>query len=403
MAPMILNVINVLLRTKRRKPRRIVIVRNCNKHRNRGWLNDAFNELSEFEFTRMFRLNRVAFDDLLTKITDLMPEKDEKKAIASSGSVITNKTRLAITLRWLAGASYLDLMWGFRVSRSTIYHSEYGIIYPTIEAINTVLTMSFPYDDTDELERISGQFAEKTHHIFEGIVGAIDGLVIKTRQPKKHETSNPVAYRNRKGTFGVLCLGVSDIKGKFLSFSCNWSGSTHDSFAYQTTRMFHRFEVEGSVDPKYYLIGDEAFVNTNRMLVPWGGRNLHHGKDSFNYHLSKCRSSIERAFGMMVKRFGILWRKLDVDYKRWPQIATVCAKLHNLCCDHNIPDPPRLMRDIHQGDRMEVILDDEEPVAALERGIVVANIFHARGDKRKNLTQQYFDRGIGRPPLPGRN
>ena len=80
-----------------------------------------------------------------------MPEKDEKKAVASSGSVITNKTRLAITLRWLAGASYLDLMWGFRVSRSTIYHSEYGILYPTIDAINTVLTLSFPYDNIDEL------------------------------------------------------------------------------------------------------------------------------------------------------------------------------------------------------------------------------------------------------------
>jgi len=384
----------ILLRFKRGKARLVPVHRGRNRHRSRGHLEaDLDNNLTEAEFTRMFRLNRQSFNVLLEKLATVMPEKNEEKAIASSGSVIKNKIKLAITLRWLAGASYLDLMWGFKVSSPSIF-GENGILWTTMIAINKVEVLKFPTDE-EELERIAAQFSHPSHGVFQNIVGAIDGLIIKTRKPTIQECSSPKSYMNRKGTYGVLCLGVSDINGKFLSFSCNWSGSTHDSYAYGTTSLFKKFENDPSfeIPEKYHLIGDEAFTNTNRMLVPWGGRGLPVGKDSFNYHLSRCRCSIERAFGMLVKRFGVLWRKLECDFSRWPLVATVCAKLHNICMDSNVPQAPRLMRDFQRGDVNEVIhadgdINDQRP---------------ARGERRRIITAQFQSRGIRRPILPGRN
>jgi hypothetical protein len=75
--------------------------------------------------------------------------------------------------------------------------------------------------------------------------------------------------------------------------------------------------------------GDEAFANRDQLLVPWSGRGLGLAKDAFNYHLSAMRQTIERAFGLLVARWGVLWRPLRVAVHRWPLVTTVCAKLHN--------------------------------------------------------------------------
>ena len=50
---------------------------------------------------------------LLLLIEERFPisEKSKRLAINSSGSYISNKLRLFITLRILAGASYLDMVW----------------------------------------------------------------------------------------------------------------------------------------------------------------------------------------------------------------------------------------------------------------------------------------------------
>jgi hypothetical protein len=229
-------------------------------------------------------------------------------------------------------------------------------------AIHQVLHLRFPsHDNTDEthtiLKKLSEEFSSCTNGNFDKCVGAIDGLIIRTRCPYKKEVQNPNGYRNRKGCYGILCLGIADLKGNFVSFSCNWTGSTHDSYAWQGTTLFDKMS-EGKYDP-YYIIGDEAFANTNYLLSPWSGRGIGPWKDSFNYWLSKCRQCVERAFGMLVKRFGVLQRKLICSQKNWSLVAVVAAKLHNLCCDFNIPNLPRLPEDIAEGDRLYIDLNEE--------------------------------------------
>ena len=187
-------------------------------------------------------------------------------------------------------------------------------------------------DNVEALRRLGDEFGSFSYGAMQHCVGALDGLVIRTRCPYRTESDNPMAYRNRKGTFAVLAMGIADLKGKFLHFSCNHTGSTHDALAWDTNWLKQRIH-DGGLPAEFFLIGDEAFSNTQQMLSPWPGTGIGDWKDSFNYHLSKCRQCVERAFGMLVRRWGIFSRKLVCSHHRWSKVALVCAKLHN-CVAH---------------------------------------------------------------------
>ncbi len=59
--------------------------------------------LDPSSFKRMFWVDRSTFDELLDIITQHLIQCSEVKAKNSSGSSISTKTRLTITLCWLAG------------------------------------------------------------------------------------------------------------------------------------------------------------------------------------------------------------------------------------------------------------------------------------------------------------
>ena len=92
----------------RRKPR--------NFHRNRGFALDEMSRLSDTLFRRMFRVTRDAFNALVVSIDPLIARNVEK-AMNSSGSHISTKTRLAVTLRWLAGGHQIDLCFAWGIGK----------------------------------------------------------------------------------------------------------------------------------------------------------------------------------------------------------------------------------------------------------------------------------------------
>jgi hypothetical protein len=75
--------------------------------------------------------------------------------------------------------------------------------------------------------------------------------------------------------------------------------------------------------PTYFGVGDDAFVNSDTLLTFWSGRGLTIFQDSFNYHLSSMRQTIERAFGMFIRRWGVFNRPLTVARNKWGFLADV--------------------------------------------------------------------------------
>jgi hypothetical protein len=247
----------------------IVRERIANRHRNRQHALSEMNALSDREFKMMFRLSRSAFDNLLEMLYSNYSDPDDMRAKASSGSNIILRTRLAVTLRWLAGGNYLDICFAFGIATGSFFHED-GVLWGTIALIDELFEIEFPFEDEAKLEQIADGFGTFSNGVLSHCVLAIDGWVVRTRQPTNKEVLFPVSYRNRKDCFGIIVLAGCDSETRFLMFSCKYTGATNDALAWKLCNMSTRLE-NGCLPSDYYFIGDEAFVNTNQFLVPWGG------------------------------------------------------------------------------------------------------------------------------------
>ena len=83
------------------------------------------------------------------------------------------------------------------------------------------------------------------------------------------------------------------------------------------------------------IAGDNAFVENKFMATPVPGVHLSDAQDGYNFYLSQIRITIERAFGILVHRWGILRRPLSMSILKVPALVTCLMKLHNFCIDYD--------------------------------------------------------------------
>lgn len=180
-----------------------------------------------------------------------------------------------------------------------------------------------------------------------GTILAGDGLVIEISGPseKDRRCLDLAKYKNRKGFFGVIVQAFCDSDTKFHFWECSWPGATPDITAYKSTSLYARF-LRGRLPNWAHLVLDEAYssIGGNHHLTPFSRHQLLKCKEvegdheycklkAFNNMLSSQRITIERAFGILVRRWGILWRPLEYSIANVTLIIQVCAKLHNRCVD----------------------------------------------------------------------
>ena len=85
------------------------------------------------------------------------------------------------------------------------------------------------------------------------------------------------------------------------------------------------------------MIGDAAYGLASYMLSPHTRTTgLNAKRRNFNHFLSQLRGHVENAFGMLIMRFGCLYRKLRVRFDRRAPLISACMRLHNFCIDANI-------------------------------------------------------------------
>lgn len=90
----------------------------------------------------------------------------------------------------------------------------------------------------------------------------------------------------------------------------------------------------------YHWIGDNAYALTETMMIPFAGSNLHlenPPEEWFNFWQSQLRITIERTFGIFIRRWGIFWKPLSYSLKHNMAIIHACCRLHNLCNKRNCP------------------------------------------------------------------
>jgi len=340
---------------------------------------DHLHRLSERGFKLRYRVDRETFVHLHERLKDAIETKNiaQAKRGRRVGGRVASEVRLAVTLRYLAGAMVDDLALIYHICKSETYKS----IWATIDAINSHpdFKIEFPLDDADALRDLEGEFA-KAHQrrygsfSWRGQVGAIDGVDFAMKTPGKSvQNPNRWFFVQRKGHYCLLCIAICDSHRRFTHFDVSFASGSHDSLAWIGSKLGKRVH-DGGLRHPYFLNGDNAFTCANHTIVPmndtdfdfyqssnrlvyllmflvalfaaystesmpgyaWGFIFTWRGMITTTPVLSFRRMAIECAFGILVRRWGVFWRPLEVRMDRRAPLISAAMRMHNYCIDRRI-------------------------------------------------------------------
>ena len=268
---------------------------------------DHVARMSEAQFKLRYRLDYDGFMDLLDLIrADLEVTNVKMAKRAKWGHLVEPEAKLAMALRFMAGASPLDLELIYMVSKNYVY----SCIWLVVDAINRRLTVEFPIHDVEKLKVLEAEWASRAHcKGWRGQVAAVDGVHFATRAPTNKQVKDPMRYYvQRKCEYALLCMACCDADRRILDYDISQVPTTHDSQAFAMSDVGRRV-CNGELPAPFFINGDSAFsLSNSEGLLTW--------MDKFDYHQSSNRVAIECAFGMLVKRWAILWKPLTVRFDR---------------------------------------------------------------------------------------
>ncbi|XP_057774908.1 uncharacterized protein LOC130993865 [Salvia miltiorrhiza] len=196
---------------------------------------------------------------------------------------------------------------------------------------------------------------------FKGCLGALDDTYINVTVPLLDKPR----YRTRKGHICTNALAVCDRNLRFVYVLSGWEGSASDSRVLRDAVN----RVNGLKVPRgnYYLC-DNEYTNSEGFLTPYKGVRYHlkewgpdnrrpeNAREMFNMRHTKARNVIERAFGILKMRWGILRSATYYPIKVQNRLIMACFLLHNFIRTEMEVDPIEQVWDdiAHQN-------DDDEP------------------------------------------
>ncbi|WAR13889.1 HARB1-like protein, partial [Mya arenaria] len=160
---------------------------------------------------------------------------------------------------------------------------------------------------------------------FPSVISAVDGTHVSIQTPSEDEEQ----YVNRKHFHSINVQASCDHRGVFTSINVIWPGSTHDAHVFRTSELFHFMETHHHGLEDGILLGDSAYPCKPYLLTPY----LHPAIEAlqhFNDAHCSTRNVIERAFGVLKRRFHILYTEIRMKPLKVSKIVVCCVVLHNL-------------------------------------------------------------------------
>ncbi|EJK56513.1 hypothetical protein THAOC_23584, partial [Thalassiosira oceanica] len=223
--------------------------------------------------------------------------------------------------------------------------------WEVVDAIHQTssLDIKFPESRFEQAEIARG-FKRKSSIGIDCCVGAIDGILIWIHKPSDSDAESigfgPIKFFcGRKKKYGLNMQGVCDANGYFLDVEIRFPGAASDFYAFDESALKKKLEESGflksisgsSFATTYCLFGDNAYVQSPYMVVPW--RKVGAGaKDAYNFYQSQLRINIECAFGMLVHRWGMLRKPVpnNITVLRTTRLVLALCKLHNYCITRRV-------------------------------------------------------------------
>ncbi|KAJ4758803.1 nuclease [Rhynchospora pubera] len=221
----------------------------------------------------------------------------------------------------------------FHRGRATISHDFHRVINAIIELEATYFKQPDGSTTPSEITNSS-----RFYPYFKDCIGAIDGTHFRVKVNSKEAPK----YRGRKDipTMNVLAACTPNLK--FTYVLVGWPGMASDSKILKNA-LRRRYPLN-IPQGKFYLV-DAGFMIKSGLITPYRGERYHlkefssnppqNDRELFNLRHSSLRNSIERAFGVLKKRFPIIASGAEPHYDKDTQnlIILACCILHNFLLD----------------------------------------------------------------------
>lgn len=266
-----------------------------------------------------------------------------------------------IDFRFLAGGPFFERYSAnnYRISQA----SSSKIVYETCRIIYEELSKTeFMEYTEDNWLTVADGFLEKWN--MPNCVGAIDGKHIKIMRPsnagslyfnykviikmKLFANMYGVSVSHTLFVFifsqryhSIILMAACDADYRFTFIDVGSPGSDGDVNVFSRSTLGSGILTGGNslnfppdciVDDQempFFLIGDDAFPLTSRIMKPFPGHALSNEQKVFNYRLSRARRTIENSFGILVKRWACLQTDFVCHVGKAKVIASACCALHN--------------------------------------------------------------------------
>lgn len=227
-----------------------------------------------------------------------------------------------------------------RVSRALAGLAREYVKFPSPNALTTVI---------EDFYAIAGM---------PGVIGCIDCTHIKIARPPREDSE---VFRCQKGFFSINTQAVCGPDLIFYNIVVRWPGSVHDARIFEDSRVCKDLQDDLLSG---HLLGDSDYGCRRYLLTPLVAPNCVQ-EERYNASHARTRNAVERAFGVLKRRFSYLGKLIRTDLETTKAIIVAAVVLHNIAVQTRV-DMSDEIRDVNvdlQDVQINGIakIDDPEP------------------------------------------
>jgi hypothetical protein len=304
------------------------------------------NSFTDDECLTNFRYN---FGSDVTRLISLfgVPATFKKK----NGGIVTGEEAMLILLaRFAYPARWTALVYIFGGSPGFLSETMYLVLHWLYEHAADTLLNNFSRYSTF-FAGWAAAIARKRGSYSGGVAMFIDGTLRKMCRPSRLQQE---CYSGHKRTHGLKYQSVSAPCGLILDLFGPVSGRRHDMYLLRESRVLHRLHMACTLLGEIFRIyGDPAYPIHALLLRAFRGNNLTAAQEQFNKELNAARTSVEWAFGKVVKYMAQLDFKAAMKLHEAPlgkfyKLAVILTNCHTCTYKSSVTgsffecDPPSL-------------------------------------------------------------
>ncbi|XP_050726615.1 putative nuclease HARBI1 isoform X1 [Eriocheir sinensis] len=274
---------------------------------------NPFTAMSDREFTEQFRLKKESVNDIILKIGDCLPQSTDRR-----GCRVPPHLQVLLALAAMASGSHQEVIGDyFDVSQTTVSQCLARVASAIAGLIHQYIT--FPTGNMlhkviEDFRAIAGM---------PGVVGCIDCTHFQIIKPPRNDSE---IFKCKKGYFSLNIQAICGPDLLFYNIVSRWPGSVDDASIFENSRIHD--DLQDGILPGH-LLGDSGYSNRQYLLTPLLSPNGPH-EERYNASHIQTRNTIDRAFGVLKRRFAYLGKSIRTNLETTKAIIVASAILHNI-------------------------------------------------------------------------